>query len=400
MSGSFMQSIAQSWLVLTLTHSGTALGITAALQYVPLLLLSPWGGILADRLQKRHVLYVTQIVQALLALILGLLVLTGVVQLWMVFILAFLLGCTSMVDNPTRQAFIFEMVSSKEIRNAVTLHATLNNFCRIAGPALAGILIATVGLAPCFLFNAFSFGALIVALWMMRTEELHRSPIAPYSSGWRLLREGMQYVFATPELRDAVLMVAIVGTLTYEFPVSLALIAEEHFHSGSSGYATLTTMMGIGAVIGGLLSAGQKELSSRLLITASLFFGIAVLLASVMPSFTLTAVLMLAVGLFSLRFTTLSNGMLQLKSAPQMRGRVMSLWTVTYLGSTAIGGPIVGWTGEFLGPRYGLALGGVAALLASILGARLLRGRKVSVAAVGYAMTAAEARAEDDMRIP
>jgi MFS family permease len=395
-SGSFMQTIAQAWLVLTLTHSGTALGVTAAFQYVPILALAPLGGIIADRFPKRRILYLTQAAQGILALILGILILTHVVRLWMIYILALCLGLANMIDNPTRNAFVFEMVSEKEIRNAVTLNASLFNLCRIAGPAAAGVIIAVAGVAPCFLFNAVSFGAVLIAMRMMRESELHRTPPAPREKG--MVRKGLRYVLSKPELRDTLLILAIVGMLTFEFQVSLPLLAEFAFNTGSSGFATLNAIMGAGAVAAGFLTARRTELAYARLIPVSALFGIAILLAAFMPTFALAAFLMFFVGALSLRFTAIANGILQLKSAPHMRGRVLSLWTIAYLGSTAIGGPIVGWAGEYFGPRWGLAVGGIAAILAAAVGALAIRHFPV-VPAPEAVLGEATVRAEKDVRL-
>jgi MFS family permease len=370
-SGTFMQSIAQAWLVLKLTNSGTALGITTALQYLPILFLGPYGGVIADRFSKRKILYFTQSISGLLALILGVLVATNLVQVWMVYALAFSLGIVTVFDNPARQTFYIELVGAENLRNAVTLYSTLVNLARIIGPAIAGVLIATVGLAPCFIINGISYGAVVFMLTMMRASELLPTPPAPRKKGQ--LREGFKYIASTNVLGSTLLMMAIIGTLTFEFQVSLPLIAQFTFKSDASGYAFLSATMGAGAAIGGIFFAGRKIVKPYQLVSASLLFGLAVLVAAYMPTLGFAGLAMVLVGVFSINFSSLGNSTLQLESSPQMRGRVMSFWSIAFLGSTTIGGPIVGWFAEVAGARSSLALGGFAAILASVLGVFTLR---------------------------
>ena len=370
-SGTFMQSIAQAWLVLKLTNSGTALGLTTALQYLPVLFLGPYGGVIADRFSKRKILYFTQSISGVLALILGVLVATSLVKVWMVYILAFCLGMVNVFDNPTRQTFYIELVGPDNLRNAVTLYSTLVNLARIIGPAIAGGLIAAFGLAPCFIINGISYVAVVIMLGMMRPCELLTTPPVPRAKGQ--LMEGIKYVISTPVLGSTLLMMAIIGTLTYEFQVSLPLIAQFTFHGDARSYAFLSASMGVGAAIGGIFFASRKGIQPYKLVGASLLFGLAVLAAAFMPSLRLAGLLMVVVGICSINFSSLGNSTLQLESTPQMRGRVMSFWSVAFLGSTAIGGPIVGWIAEVAGARWGLALGGIAALIAAILGAFTLR---------------------------
>ena len=375
-SGTFMQQVAQAWLVLKLTHSGTALGLVTALQYLPILFFGPYGGVITDRVSKRKILFITQSVSGVLALILGLLVAGGWVQVWMVYLLAGSLGTVNVFDNPTRQTFHIELVGPEHVRNAVTLYSILVNLARIIGPAIAGTLIATVGLAPCFLINGVSFAAVVAMLALMRPGELLRSPPVPAARGQ--IREGFRYVAASPILGSSLAMMAIVGTLTFEFQVSVPLIARFTFNGDARSYAFLTSSMGLGAAIGGIFFASRKGSRPTQLVTASLLFGLAVLAAAFMPSLVLCALAMVVVGICSINFSSLGNSTLQLESAPAMRGRVMSLWSVAFLGSTTIGGPVVGWCAEAAGPRWGLALGGLAALSAAALGAVTLRNVKAS----------------------
>jgi MFS family permease len=369
-SGTFMQGVAQVWLVLQLTGSGTALGVVASLQYVPILLLGPVGGVLVDRFSKRKILYFTQTAAGVLALLLGILVATGLVQVWMVYMIAFGTGMINALDNPTRQTFYYELVGPKYLRNAVTLYSTLVNLARIIGPMIAAALIAVVGLAPCFIINGISYSAVLLMLTRIHPDELTITPTAATSKGQ--LSAGFRYVFSTPILGAILLMMAIIGTFTYEFQVSLPLIAETTFKGDATSYALLTAAMGLGAAIGGIFFASRSSGSSFKLVGASVLFGFAVLAAAFMPSLILTGLVMVLVGVFSINFSTMGNSILQLESSPEMRGRVMSFWSMAFLGSTTIGGPIVGWFAEAAGPRMGLALGGIAALAAALLGGGIM----------------------------
>jgi MFS family permease len=366
-----MQSIAQAWLVLKLTNSGTALGLTTALQYVPILILGPYGGVIADRFSKRKILYFTQSISGVLALILGVLVATNLVTVWMVYVLAFCLGMTNVFDNPTRQTFYIEMVGSENLRNAVTLYSTLVNLARIIGPAIAAALIAFFGLAPCFIINGVSYFAVVIMLGMMRISELLVTPPVPSAKGQLL--EGFKYVLSTPVIGASLLMMALIGTLTFEFQVSLPLIAQFTFKGDASSYAFLSAAMGFGAAVGGIFFASRKGIVPYKLVSASLLFGLAVLGAAFMPNLALAGLVMVLVGISSINFSSLGNSLLQLESSPQMRGRVMSFWSVAFLGTTTFGGPIVGWVAEIAGARWGLALGGLAAVAAAALGAVTLR---------------------------
>jgi len=366
LTGTWMQTVGQAWLVLDLTGSGTALGLVIALQFLPVLLFAPFGGVLADRFSKRKLLFMTQTAAGLLALILAILVMTHTVQLWMVYVLAALLGCVSSVDNPTRQSFIFEMVGEEKLRNAVTLNSTEINFARIIGPAIAGVVIASLGIAMCFFINAVSYIAVLMCLYLMRGKDLITPEVAKRAKGQ--IREGFRYVLRTPVLRDLLIMMAIVGTFAYEFQISLALMAKYVFHGNASDFALLTSAMGAGSVIGGLAVAGRKTSNPRGVMKILVLFGTAMILTSISPTLYLAIAGMIVVGICSIAATSLGNSILQLESSPQMRSRVMALWSVAFLGSTPIGGPIIGWIGEHLNPRWGLAVGGVSAILAAIFG--------------------------------
>jgi MFS family permease len=370
-SGTFMQTVAQAWLVLKISNSGTALGIVSALQYIPILIFGTLGGVVADRFPKRNVLYFTQTASGILALILGLLVAFDQVSLWMVYILAFLLGWVNVFDNPARQTFVVEMVGEDKLRNAVTLFSSLVNLSRVIGPSIAAALIALVGIAPCFIINGISYVAVVIMLARMHPGELRTSPPLPRSKGQ--LQAGIRYVFTTPILRDTLVMLFIVGCLTYEFQVSLPLLATFTFHGDASSYAFLTSAFGVGAVVGGLAIASQRKNTPSLLVLAAFLFGAGVLTAAFMPTLFLSGLALVLAGVFSIFFTSLGNTVLQLRSSPEMRGRVMSFWSIAFLGSTTIGGPVVGWFAEVAGARWGLALGGIAALTAALIGVINLR---------------------------
>lgn len=366
MCGTWMQSIGQAWLVLKITGSGTALGLVTACQFLPVLVLGPMGGVITDRFSKRKLLYFTQTAFGLLAMILGILVATNIVRLWMIYILASCFGLLSAIDNPTRQSFVYEMVGSRFLRNAVTLNSTAINLARVIGPAIAGVLIAGAGLASCFIINSLSYLAVLTSLFMMRNEELN--PAKPIHEMKGQLRKGFSYIRKTPVIRDVLIMMAIIGTLSYEFQVSLPLLAKFTFHGNAASFAMLTSAMGMGAVLGGLFSASQSKTRPVWVAWASLAFGVAILTVSISPSLAFAGIAMVAVGIFSIGFTSLGNTTLQLECEPEMRGRVMALWSVAFMGSTPIGGPIIGWVGEHASPRWSLVVGGAAALTAGIYG--------------------------------
>ena len=371
-----MQSVAQALLVLQLTKSAALLGFIVALQFLPVFALAPYGGLIADRFSKRRLLLMTQTIAAVLALALGTLVVTGLVRLWMIALFALALGVINALDNPTRQAFLHEMVGPDTLRNAVTLNSILINVTRIVGPAIAGVLAAWLAsqhlnLGPLFIINGLSFVAVLVCLALMRASELHRTERAPSVPGQ--LREGFRYVLSSKVLRDVLLIMAIVGTLTYEFPVTLPALAQFTFHDPTT-FAWLMTAMGAGAVAGGLIVARRREATLSGLAMASLGFGASLLLVSIAPTIVLAALAMVIVGGFSTPFTSLTNAILQMESGPTMRGRVLSLWTVAFLGSTVFGAPIVGLVAHYANPRWALVVGAAAALGAGAFGVLASRG--------------------------
>lgn len=369
--GTWMQTVAQSWLVLQLTGSATALGVVVALQTLPVLLLGPYGGVVADRLDKRKLMMGLQAMMGLLALILGLLTITHVVQLWQVYLLAFLLGLNNCFENPARQSFVLEMVGPQHLRNAVSLNSVLVNVARAIGPAVAGIIITTGGIGICFVLNALSFVAVVSSLATLDTSQLQ--PSTPTARAKGQLREGLAYVRRTPRIAIPLLMMALVGCLAYEFQVTLPVLAKHTFAGQASTYGFLTSAMGIGAVVGGLYVAARGKTGVRALVNSAAVFTVVLAAAALAPTFWLELLAMFAVGAASVGFLSKGNSTLQLEASPQMRGRVMALWAVAFLGSTPIGGPIAGAVSEGLGARAGLGLGAIACGVAAVLGQLTLR---------------------------
>jgi MFS family permease len=369
--GTWMQMAAQSWLVLTLTGSATMLGVIIALQTLPVLLLGPYGGVIADRIDKRRLMVILQIAMGVQALVLGVLTVTGAVRLWEIGVLAALLGLNNAFENPARQAFMLEMVGGESLRNAVSLNSVLVNVARVIGPAVAGVLIATVGEGPCFLVNAASFVAVVASLMTLDRGAIHPSPPSGREPGQ--LREGLRYVRRTPELGVPLAMMALAGALAYEFQVTLPVMAKQGLHVGATGYGFMTAAMGVGAVVGGLFVATKGRTGLPTLVLSASAFGVVLLLACVAPSLPVELFALALAGGASISFMSTCNSTLQLGAAPSMRGRVMSLWFVAFQGSTPIGGPIVGWVMAQAGARAGLGLGGVTCLLTALLGLLALR---------------------------
>ena len=371
LSGTWMQSTAQSWLVWSLTHNAFYLGLTAALQFLPVLLLGAYGGVIADRFDKRHVLMATQALFMLQALVIWLVVATGVVQLWMVWALALAMGLINVFDNPSRQSFAIEMVGPDDLSNAVGLNSVIVNASRIVGPAVAGVLIWKVGLSWTFLFNAVSFTAVLVALVAMRPGELHR--VARLAAARGQVRAGLRYAWGSWELRVPLLMMAVVGTLSYNFIVILPLFAGSVFHRGGGTYGALTTAMGVGALAGALAVASRLRPRYQQLVLVTFAFGALAMAVAVAPTLLIALVLLVPMGAASVSFIALANSLLQLNSSGQMRGRVMALWAIVFLGSTPIGAPLTGLVAAHFGARAALGMGAVAALLAALGGGLALR---------------------------
>jgi MFS family permease len=362
LSGNWMQIVAEMWLVLRLTNSSLALGITAALQFVPMLFAGAWGGLLADRMSKRRLLMITQTLMAIPALTLWALTVTGAVTAPMVFALVFARGAVNAIDNPARQSFVMEMVGRLKVVNAVSLNSLIVHSARIIGPALAGGLIAAVGVAPCFLVNALSFGGMLIALRLIDSSQLHGGKGAARQPGQ--LREALDHVRSTPALLVPLAAMALVGTLSFNFQVTLPLMARYAFHGTAGTYAALTTAMAVGAVTGALVSSTRERIESKLLATAAFAFGAFSLVAAVAPTLGLELVALAVTGAASVTFAASINSTLQLEAAPAIRGRVMALYSVVFLGSTPIGAPISGWMAGAAGPRSPLVMAGLAALIA------------------------------------
>ncbi|HMK99782.1 MAG TPA: MFS transporter, partial [Acidimicrobiales bacterium] len=365
-SGTWMQTVAQAWLVLHLaapSEQGVDLGLVTALQFLPMLLFGTYGGLIADRLDKRRLLYATQSSAGVLALALGLLTALGAVRLWQVFLLAGLLGFVNMVDNPARQTFVLEMVGRDDLPNAVSLNSVVMNSARVIGPAIGGLLIALVGLAVCFEVNAASYLAVVVGLSLMRRSELHRSEPVPRARGQ--LRQGLRYAWRTPALRDPLLLVAVVGTLAYNFQVVLALLAKLTFHGGAGTYSALTSLMGGGAVLGGLVVAGRNRPDTRRLTLVGMGFGVLILGVALSPSLPVALAVIFPMGALSIAFIATANATLQLRADPAMRGRIMALYAIGFLGTTPIGSPLVGWISQASSPRVALVVGALATVGAS-----------------------------------
>lgn len=374
-----MQRVAQDWLVLQLTHdSGAALGITTGLQFLPMLLFGLWGGVIADRYPKRNILMTTQAVMGGLALILGLLALTGTVRIWHVYLLAFALGLATVVDNPTRQAFAVEMVGKEGMANAIALNSAVFNLARIAGPAVAGLVIGAVGTPVAFLLNAGSYGAVLIGLKLMRPEELHQVASVPRARGQ--LTEALWYVRARPVLWMPMILLFFVSTFGMNFQVTTALMSRIVFHTGASAFGLASTMFALGALGGALVAARRSRPTLRLLMVASLAFSVFEVLTGLMPGYALFLVALVPTGMAMLIFTTAANSGTQLNTAADMRGRVMGLYMLVFLGGTPLGSPLAGWAAQAYGARMSVLAGGVIALVATIvIGYVLARSRGVKM---------------------
>lgn len=380
LTGTWMQRLGQEWLVLELTGSGTWLGIVAALQFLPLLVLAPWGGLIADRVDKRRLIIATQVLAGLLALGLGIVTAAGAVEVWMVCALALGLGVVTALDHPARQSFVVEMVGPDDVQNAVTLHSILVNAARAVGPAIAGLLIALVGIAAAFFVNAASYIVVVVALTAMEPSGLQRGMRAVRRAGQ--LREGFRYVWRTPVLRASLLLLSVAGMFAYEFVVTLPVFARFVLHGDARTLGLLNTAFGVGAVVGGLATARFGTPTLRGLLRSGALFGALLLATSLAPGLDVALVCLAFTGAASIRFIATGNSLLQIHAGDEYRGRVMSLWSVAFFGTTPIGAPIVGWVSEVAGPRAGLALGGIATLAVTAWLSSVARRRSRTVAAV------------------
>jgi len=381
-SGNWMQIVAEMWLVLTITGSAFAVGLTSALQFLPMLLAGAWGGLVADSMSKRRLLLWTQALLALPALALFALSSTGDVAAWMVMALVLARGTVLAVDMPARQSFVIEIVGEDRVVNAVGLQSVLIHSSRIAGPALAGLLIAFGGIELCFLLNAFSFAAMILMLRSLDVAAL--APPKPVAREPGAVRSALRYVARTPELAIPLAMMALVGTLGFNFQVLLPLLARETFNGDAAAYSTLAVAMGAGAVVGALVTGARRRIGDRLLVGAAAAFGVFALVAAVAPTLGWEAIALVPLGAASVTFAAGINSTLQLAADPQLRGRVMALYSIVFMGSTPIGGPLAGWLSGAFGARAALLMAGIAALVAALgawLAFRRAARRRVSSAA-------------------
>jgi MFS family permease len=375
-----MQRTAQDWLVLTqLSHNNaTAVGVVMSLQFGPQVLLLPWTGFAADHLDRRKLLFATQTAMGGLALGLGLLTVAGVVQLWHVYVFAFLLGCVTAFDAPARQAFVSDLVVEADLSNAVGLNSTSFNAARMIGPAIAGVLIAAVGTGWVFLINAASFVAVLASLSLLRAAELHPRKRATRTAG--SLAEGFRYVWRRPDLKAVLVMLFLIGTFGLNFPIFISTMSVSVFHQGAGKYGLLTSSMAVGSVTGALLSATRVKPGIGVLLTGATIFGFGLALAAIMPSSVLFALALAVVGVAAQTFTTTVNSTVQLSTEPAMRGRVLAILLAIALGGTPIGAPLVGWVADTFGPRWGLGVGAAAGVGAALVGlGYLARYRHLSV---------------------
>ncbi|MFC5807471.1 MFS transporter [Streptomyces heilongjiangensis] len=362
--GTWMQRIAQDWLVLSLTGSSTAVGVTMALQFLPMLLFGLYGGVLVDRFPKRRLLFLTQTAMAVAGLALAALTLSHQVEVWHVYVAALAVGMATVVDNPARQSFVSEMVGPGQLQNAVSLNSANFQSARLVGPAVAGVLITTVGTGWAFLYNGLSFIAPVIGLLLMRTRELHPTRRAPRKKGQ--LREGLRHVAGRPELLWPIVLVGFIGTFGFNFPVWLSAYADDVFHSGAGSYSLFNTLMAVGSVAGALLAARRGTARMRVLIAGALAFGLLEIVAALAPTYWIFALFMVPLGMFGLTVNVTTNTAIQMATDPVMRGRVMALYMMVFLGGTPLGAPIAGWVTDAYGPRIGFLAGGVVSTIAAV----------------------------------
>jgi MFS family permease len=375
LSGTWMQRVAQDWLVLNLSHnSGTAIGITTGLQFAPFLFFGLYGGVIADRYPKRRTLVITQIVMGVLALWLGLLDVTGAVQLWHVYALAFALGTASAIDAPVRQSFVTELVGPSLLPNAVGLNSATFNAARVLGPAAAGLMIASVGTSWVFLANAMSFVAVIGGLLAMRDRELYAGKPVGRRPG--AVREGLHYVRVRPDLLAMICLVGVIGMLGFNFQITSALLTRNVFHQGAESYGLISAVYAFGSLLGALASARRGRPSRRVVFLAAATYGVLEIAAGLMPSYWSFFAILVPFGFATLTFSTASNTSIQTSVSAVMRGRVLALYLLVFLGGTPLGAPLIGWIGETAGPRWALIVGGIASLVAAIAAAAYLARRE------------------------
>jgi MFS family permease len=394
--GTWMQRTAQDWLVLTeLTrHDATAVGIVMALQFGPQMLLLPWTGLAADTFDRRKLLAFTQAAMGALALALGVLTVTGLVQLWHVYLFAFSFGCVTAFDSPARQTFVADLVGDRDLANAVALNSTSFNAGRMVGPAAAGLCIAAFGTGWAFVLNGLSFVAVLVSLSFLRRGELHPSQRAARGRG--SLGEGFRYLWGRPDLMAIAAMLFLIGTFGLNFPIFISTMSVTVFHADAGAYGLLTSIMAVGTIVGALLAAGRDNPTFRLLPLGAALFGVGCALAAVMPSYWLFGAALVVIGIAALTFTNSSNSLMQLTTAPHMRGRIMAIRLAIVLGCTPLGAPAVGWIADTFGPRWALAVGAASGFAAAAVGfAYLWRVGRERVAAQGEGRAAVPAAFAD-----
>jgi MFS family permease len=364
--GNWLTLIAQALLVLKLTNNGVALGGLAAAQFGPVLLIGPWAGLVADRSDKRKLLLIVQTIAMLQSFTLAALAFSGHPPVLAVYAVALVGGITVAFDNPARRAFVVEMVPTDHMNNAVSLNSALMTSSRVVGPALAGLLIATVGFGWCFLADGLSYIAVLAALWMIRTADLNLGPVAKKAKGQ--VREGLRYARSVPALWVPLLMMGVVGTLSYNFQTVFPLFATRDLHGTGTTFTVLFSVVSVGALVGALAVARRTTITVRAVAISSVAYGGAMAVMSVAPNQTVAYAIGPLLGLASIAFLTASTAIVQIESAPHMRGRVLALQAMLFLGSTPIGGPIVGWVSQQFGARYGIGVGAAAALAAGAFG--------------------------------
>jgi MFS family permease len=374
--GTWMQRVAQDWLVLTqLTHQdASALGVVMGMQFAPQLLLLPWTGLAADRLNQRKLLMLTQATMGVLALILGALTIVGAIQLWHVYVLAFLSGSAAALDAPVRQTFVAELVGDEDLPNAVALNSTSFNAARMVGPAVAGLLIAGVGLGWAFLLNGLSFAAVLISMSFFRLSELHESARAHRTTSGFL--EGFRYVWRKPDLRAILVMLFLIGTFGLNFPIFISTMAVSVFHSDARGFGLLSSIAAVGTLSGALFAAGRGRPGLPSLLVGAVVFGFGCTLAALSPGYWWFAATLTIIGAAALTITNGTNSIMQLSTEPAMRGRVMALRVAIALGGTPIGAPIIGWVANHFGPRWSLGIGAAAGFTATLVAAYVLVRRK------------------------
>lgn len=361
--GTWMSRVTQDWLVLSLTGSSAAVGITTALQFLPMLLFGLYGGVIADRYPKRRILIVSQGLMGLCGLVLAVLTLSGHIQVWHVYLIAFMVGMVTVVDNPSRQSFVSEMVGPDQLRNAVSLNSANFQTARLIGPAVAGVLITSIGSGYSFLLNGLSFLAPLTGLLLMRQSELHKAHRVARGKGQ--LREGLRYVKGRPDLIGPIVLVGFIGTFGFNFPIWLTAFANDVYHGGAGMYAFFNILMAAGSLAGALLAARRRATKLRLLIIAAMGFGLLEVLVSLSPTVWLFSLLLVPIGVLGMTTNITTNTRVQMAAEPAMRGRVMSLYMMVFVGGTPVGGPLLGWVSDTFGARIAFAAGGAVSLIAA-----------------------------------